>query len=91
MSETDTQRTAWNAARVNGPRPPAYDGPCCAAVGPWTFGCTRAKGHSGQHVATAGDEVAAVWAGQHGWRPATTAADAYSQAAGIAALAKETT
>jgi hypothetical protein len=61
MSEPVDQRTVWDAAVVGGARPPKYGHIPCAARDPRGFGCTRQRGHGGQHVATTTMAVVAVW------------------------------
>ena len=62
-SESVDIRTVWDAARVGGPRPPEYGHMPCSAQDPRGFGCTRQRGHTGQHVATTTTSVVAVWPG----------------------------
>jgi hypothetical protein len=69
MTETVDIRALWDAAKEGDPRPPHHGGHICGQPdsrhNSWSVPpnmCTRAYGHSGQHVATTSQRVVAVWA-----------------------------
>jgi hypothetical protein len=60
MTERIDQRSVWDAASVGTVLPP-HDDPPCFSTGPYGLECCRAEKHGGQHVATGGHVVLAVW------------------------------
>jgi hypothetical protein len=60
MTETVDIRSLWQQAAVGDVLPP-HDDPPCFYPGPYGLECCRTEKHCGQHVATGGGVVLAVW------------------------------